>query len=408
MKLFYAVILLITSLLVVGPTLTVKAQSLVEVKNFGSNPGNLKMYTYTPPTLPTDKKAPLIVVLHGCLQSAGRVAAQSGWNKLADTYGFKIIYPQQKILNNPMKCFCWYRRNDIEKAQGESYSIKQMIDAAQKDNNIDTTQIFVTGLSAGAAMAVVMMSTYPEKINAGAIFAGGAYKTATNLWTAMLTFNGWRIKSPDKWGELVRAQNPGYTGAYPRMIIYQGNADVVVNKRNGSQLMKQWTNLHGLSTVPNERIKKFTGIKSIERNVYKSEDGTAAVLYYKVKHLGHALLVDPGQCPNQGGRRGAFSADKNYFSSYWTAVDFGLIKLTGIEGKNLVSRNEKNLTYTVTASSPESKFVWHFPKDCTVIENEGNNKLTLNWGAKTGNIDVTEYVGDKCKLPHPTLLVQIK
>ena len=79
-----------------------------------------------------------------------------------------------------------------------------MIDEVKRTNNIDSTQVYITGLSAGAAMAVVMMADYPETFNTGAIFAGGAYKTATNLWTALLTFYGWRIKSPDKWAELVR------------------------------------------------------------------------------------------------------------------------------------------------------------------------------------------------------------
>ena len=157
------------------------------------------------------------------------------------------------------------------------------------------------------------MINYHSRIDTGAIFAGGAYKTATNLWTALLTFYGWRIKSPDKWAELVREQNPNYTGAYPRMIIYQGNADVVVNKRNGSQLMKQWTYLHHLSTTPTEKIKRFANTKAVEKNIYRDSSGKAAVLYYKVKHLGHALLVDPGKCFNQGGHMGLFSADKNYF-----------------------------------------------------------------------------------------------
>ena len=384
------------------------AQKLTEVKSFGDNPGNLKMYMYSPAGLSADKKVPLVVVLHGCLQSAGVVAKQSGWNKLADEYGFKVLYPQQRMLNNPNKCFCWYNRSDIEKGKGEALSVKQMIDEVKRTNNIDTTQVFITGLSAGGAMSVVLMADYPETFNTGAVFAGGAYKTATNLWTALLTFYGWRIKSPDKWGDLVREQNPKYTGAYPRMIIYQGNADVVVNKRNGSQLMKQWTNLHHLTTTPSETIKRFAKIKAIEKNIYRDSTGKAMVMYYRIKHLGHALLVDPGKCANQGGKHLAFSADKNYFSSYWTAVDFGLIHLPQIEGKKTVAANEQHITYSVPSSNTNSKFVWSFPKGCEVIENKGNNSITLNWGNKPGNIDVIECTSDKCKQTYPTLYVQVK
>lgn len=283
-----------------------------------------------------------------------------------------------------------------------------MIDEVKRNNAIDFSQIFITGLSAGAAMSVVMMADYPETFNAGAVFAGGAYKTATNLWTALLTFYGWRIKSPDKWGDLIRDQNPNYKGQYPRMIIYQGNADVVVNKRNGSQLMKQWTNVHHLTTTPTERIKRFAKIKAIEKNIYRDTTGKAMVMYYRIKHLGHALLVDPGKCATQGGKHLAFSADKNYFSSYWTAVDFGLIHLREIQGKKTVSQNEQQITYSIFSSNTDSKFVWSFPKGCEAIENKGNNILTVNWGDKSGNVDVTEYTADNCKQVYPTLYVQVK
>lgn len=383
------------------------AQQLTRIQNFGSNPGNLKMYVYTPAGLDTSRQTPLVVVLHGCLQSAGAAAKQTGWNKLADTYGFRVLYPQQRILNNPQKCFCWYQRSDIEKGKGESFSIKQMIDEVKRTNAIDSSQVFITGLSAGAAMGVALMADYPEAFNAGAIFAGGAYKTATNIWTGILSLYGWRIKSPEKWGALVREQNPNYTGEYPRMIIYQGKADVVVNKRNGSQLMKQWTNLHGLSTTPTETIRRFAGAKAIEKNIYRTNEGKEAVLYYRIKHLGHALLVDPGKCLNQGGKRGLFSADKNYFSTYWTAVDFGLIPRPAIIGKTEVSANE-TATYSLSPSVDGQKVSWKFPKDCKVIQNQGNGELTLKWFGKGGSINAAAYYDKKCRQAFSTLVVKVK
>jgi poly(3-hydroxybutyrate) depolymerase len=45
-----------------------KKDKLIEISSFGSNPGNLRMLTYVPPQLPAS--APLVVVLHGCLQTA--------------------------------------------------------------------------------------------------------------------------------------------------------------------------------------------------------------------------------------------------------------------------------------------------------------------------------------------------
>ena len=180
MKLIYSFIFFLLSY-------HLSSQSLVRINEFGNNPGNLKMYLYSPGSLNDSAQTPLVVVLHGCLQSAGSVAKQTGWNKLADTYGFRVLYPQQRVINNPGKCFCWYKQSDIEKGKGENYSVLQMIEQVKKNYSIDSTQIFVTGLSAGAGMSVALMAGYPETFNAGAVFAGGAYKTATNLWTSMMT-----------------------------------------------------------------------------------------------------------------------------------------------------------------------------------------------------------------------------
>ena len=78
--------------------LSVCAQKdLRQVKSFGSNPGNLKMYLHTPPGSDAKTKMPLVVVLHGCTQNASVVANQNG---------FRVLYPQQRMVNNPMRCFC--------------------------------------------------------------------------------------------------------------------------------------------------------------------------------------------------------------------------------------------------------------------------------------------------------------
>jgi poly(hydroxyalkanoate) depolymerase family esterase len=270
------------------------SQELKRIKHFGKNKGHLKMYVHTPPNIDKSRPSPMVVVLHGCLQCASSAAHQTGWDKLADDNGFYVLYPQQRGINNPERCFKWYKRKHIYKNRGENYSIIQMVDYMKANNSIDAKRVYITGLSAGAAMSVIMMADYPETFNAGAIFAGAPYKVATSMVPAAMAFLGWRIKSPEKWGKLVRSQNPDFKGEYPRMIIYQGNNDWIVNKRNGVELMKQWTNVNHIDTKPSETIKGFLNIKDIERNTYQNVDKKDAVIFYKVNKLSHALLVDPG------------------------------------------------------------------------------------------------------------------
>ncbi len=377
------------------------AQELKRTKHFGKNPGHLKMYLHPPPNVDMSKSAPLVVVLHGCLQCATKIQEQSGWSKLADDNGFFVLYPQQRLINNPERCFRWYNRKHTNKNGGENSSIKQMIDYVKSVYNIDSSRVFITGLSAGGAMSVIMMADYPQLFNTGAIFAGGAYKSGNGMISGMMALVGWRIKSPEKWGNIVRKQNPDYNGEYPRMIIYQGNNDWVVNKRNGVELMKQWTNLHHIGIQPSEIIDAFVNVKNIQRNAYCNAIQKEVVVFYKVDKLGHALLVDLGDCKNQGGSRGFFSKDKNYFSTLWTAFDFGLIAVPEISGPHSVFSNQK-VSYSVPLTFG-SKYEWNFPSDCTLEQGLNTNSITLKWGTSSGYINVTETDASNCKKQYKTL-----
>ena len=389
-------------------SITSFSQSLKRVKRFGKNKGHLKMYYYEPANIDKTKAQPMVVVLHGCLQCASSVAAQTGWNKLADEQGFYVLYPQQRFFNNPEKCFKWYKRKHTNKNRGENYSIKKMVDYMQSHNKIDSSKVFITGLSAGAAMSVIMMADYPETFNAGAIFAGGAYKSGNGYVSAMMALLGWRVKSAEKWGNIVRKQNPGFNGNYPRMIIYQGNSDWVVNKRNGTELLKQWSNLHHIGTQPTETINQYVNIKDIQRNSYATDNHKEAIVFYKVNKLSHALLVDPGKCKYQGGKRGFFSKDKNYNSTLFTAYDFGLIKRPSINGPQTLKKEEKNVQFTVTPENSTSTLLWSFPSDCKVIKNDNSNTLILDWGNNPGNINVSELDAQNCIKQYHTLSVRIE
>lgn len=384
---------------------TSASQELKRIRHFGKNKGHLKMYLHTPPNIDKSKPAPMVVVLHGCLQCATRVQAQTGWSKIADEQGFYVLYPQQRRINNPERCFRWYKRKHTNKGRGENASIKKMVDHMKANYNIDSSRVFVTGLSAGAAMGVILMADYPETFNAGAIFAGGAYKVGNGSVSTMMAFLGWRRKTPEKWGNIVRKQNPTYQGDYPRMIIYQGKSDFVVNKQNGIEIMKQWTNLHHIDQVPSETIDGFVGVKDIHRLSYNTKLKKEAVVFYKVDKLSHALLVDPGKCKNQGGRRGIFSKDKNFNSTLWTAYDFGLIGTPEIDGPH-ETFPKQSLTYSVPYTEGCS-YQWTYPDGCTLV-NQDKGSITLNWGATSGCLNVTEINANGCRKQFKTVFVALK
>src|SRR5204863_6652570 len=175
---------------------------LTEVIGFGSNPGALRMFTYAPAKLATSPA--LVVVLHGCTQSAASYDLGAGWSTLAERHGFVLLLPEQPTANNPKTCFNWFLPGDTARDGGDVLSIRQMIEKTIGAHNVDRRRVFVTGLSAGGAMATAMLATYPEVFAAGAIVAGLPYGAAHNVQEAFESMFKGRARSAAEWGGLVR------------------------------------------------------------------------------------------------------------------------------------------------------------------------------------------------------------
>ncbi|MFY0580729.1 PHB depolymerase family esterase [Cystobacter fuscus] len=203
--------------------------ALTQVTSFGSNPGNLKMWKHVPADMPAN--APLVVALHGCTQTAAAYT-NTGWNALADQLKFYVVYPEQLSANNQNVCFNWFEPGDIARGSGEALSIKQMVDKMKADASIDPSRVFVTGLSAGAAMSHVMAATYPDVFSGAAIMAGIPYKCATTMTDAFSCMSPGVSKTPDQWASLVRGAYSGYTGAYPKISLWHGTSDYTVKNTN--------------------------------------------------------------------------------------------------------------------------------------------------------------------------------
>jgi len=292
--------------------------SLTSVSSFGTNPGNLLMYYYAPSS--PKSPAPLVVALHGCTQSANEYADRTEWHVLANKYGFYVVFPQQQSSNNQNKCFNWFEPEDIARGQGEALSIKQMVDYMKSRFNIDSSKVFVTGLSAGGAMTAVMMATYPDVFAGGAVMAGIPYKCATTMTDAFTCMSPGVNKTPQQWGDLVRGAYSGYSGPYPTLMVFQGSSDYTVKDVNMTELVDQWTNVHGTDQTP-EVTETF---RTATRKIYRNSSGKDVVVTYYISGMGHGITVDPGTNQDQGGTTGAYSEDKDIYSSYYAAQFWGL------------------------------------------------------------------------------------
>src|SRR5262252_2182549 len=194
-----------------------RATRLRELTGFGANPGNLRMFAYAPEDLPP--KAPLVIALHGCTQTADEYDHGTGWSSLADSLGFAVVYPEQQAANNPKNCFSWFLPGDIARGSGEALSIRQMVDKAVLEFGIDRARVFVTGLSAGGAMASVMLATYPEVFAGGAIIAGLPYGSASSVQEAFEAMFSDRAPSARALGDRVRAASE-HRGRWPSVSVW--------------------------------------------------------------------------------------------------------------------------------------------------------------------------------------------
>ena len=288
---------------------------LTEVTGFGSNPGALRMFEY----VPADPQPALVVVLHGCTQTAASYDFGAGWSTLADRHGFALLLPEQQPANNAKNCFNWFLAGDIERGQGEAMSIRQMVEKMILDHGIDRRRVFVTGLSAGGAMTSVMLTTYPDVFASGAILAGLPYGTATNVKEAFESMGKVRARSAHEWGDLVRAASP-HKGPWPRVSVWHGGVDQVVKSKNADEIIKQWTNVHGLDLAPTstERVDGYP------RQVWRNPAGQSVIESYTVPAMAHGAALATGPSDEHVGVPGAFLLDVGISSSYHIAKFWGL------------------------------------------------------------------------------------
>ncbi|HEV2675403.1 MAG TPA: PHB depolymerase family esterase [Aliidongia sp.] len=296
------------------------SENLVDTVEFGTNPGNLLMRSFVPDFLPPS--APLVVVLHGCTQTAASYDHGTGWTTLAAKFGFAVLLPEQQRANNPNLCFNWFLPEDTRRDQGEMLSIRQMIDRMILDHGLDPARVFVTGLSAGGAMTSSLLACYPEIFAAGAIIAGLPYGCATNTQEALACMFQGGSRTRHIWGDMVREASP-HAGPWPRVSVWQGSADTTVKPSNAAEIVKQWLDLHGCPAEPSSK----NTVSGVPHRAWL-RDGEPVVEAYSIAGMGHGTPIDPAAADpdDRCGVPGPHILDAGISSTAVIARSWGLLE----------------------------------------------------------------------------------
>jgi poly(hydroxyalkanoate) depolymerase family esterase len=295
------------------PSAVAGRDRLVDAPAPARNPGALQARAYLPADLA--RGAPLVVVLHGCTQTAAGYDAGSGWSTLADQAGFALLFPEQTRRNNANLCFNWFERADIARAGGEAESIAALTEAMIAAHGLDRARVFVTGLSAGGAMANAMLATYPDVFAGGAIIGGLPYDCASGVGQAMERMRGQGLSADPA---ALRRAVAGHGARRPSVSLWHGTQDTTVVPANMAAAGRQWRGVHGLPDAPSATEHGATW----EHRRWTDADGRTLVEEWSVTGMGHGVPLDPAAGL---GAAGPYMLDVALDSTRAIAAGWGLI-----------------------------------------------------------------------------------
>jgi poly(hydroxyalkanoate) depolymerase family esterase len=181
---------------------------------------------------------PLVVMLHGCTQSAVDFATGTRMNSLAEQHGFLVAYPEQPGTANPSKCWNWFGPADQRRGEGEPSLIAGIVGAVAGEHPVDPRRVFIAGLSAGAAMAVVLARTYPDVFAAVGVHSGLPYASAHDVPSALAAMKGGKGLAAAALDRPMPGAGDRPHGPPTPVIVFHGDRDHTVQTSNADAIVR--------------------------------------------------------------------------------------------------------------------------------------------------------------------------
>jgi poly(hydroxyalkanoate) depolymerase family esterase len=234
---------------------------------------------FCPADITAGERLPMLVMLHGCGQDAEGFASSTRMNRIAARERFIVLYPEQERLANPQRCWNWFDTQS-GRAHSEAMIIMAAIDQACVLYPVDRQRIAVAGLSAGASMAALLATRYPDRFKAVAMHSGVPPGTAHSTLTALGAMHGRRTVAP------LPAQAPEEAQAWPPLLVIHGAGDRVVVASNGLDAAQAWADAVGARAMTKRAVQRGQRYAMTVTD-FKHKGRTVATLA-DIDQLGHA------------------------------------------------------------------------------------------------------------------------
>ncbi len=270
-----------------APSIPLPEGAVFRKGQFTCDAGSRAYRLYVPSTASAGVTG-LVLMLHGCTQTSEDFAAGTNMNALAELHGFVVVYPQQSRGDNAQSCWNWFSRGDQQRGRGEPAILAGLALKIVAEFDVPRDRTFVAGLSAGAAMAVILGETYGDVFGAVGAHSGLPYAAAKDVPSAFAAMAG------------NTQQLASHAANAPaRAIVFHGSADATVHPSNGSRIARNALNTKVEQFIETEEADIKSG-RSYVRTITSQMDGLTQSEYWVVEGLGHAW---------SGGQSGASYTD---------------------------------------------------------------------------------------------------
>lgn len=261
--------------------------------------GGLEYTKYVPAGVDGSTEVPLLVVLHGCTQSADDIKTGTRMNEVADENEFIVIYPEQSSSRHYRQCWQWFNDANTTRGNGEVAIIKGMVDRVKSNHTIDGNEVYAAGMSAGGAMVPNLVVEYADVFSAAGVHSGLEYDVVESQSAGVMAMTQCNGRDPQQAGTLAydRMEQAGITSELPT-IVFHGTDDYTVYPCNGEQATDQAIQTNDLVATgsdddsidhtADETYSDCSTPKCVDVSEYHDSDGNSVVEHWVVDGMAHA------------------------------------------------------------------------------------------------------------------------